>query len=314
MRVLVLGGDGFLGSHFVDSAVKLEHDVTVFDRFLYGQPVNLNQHKGKINLVSGDFNNSTDLSWVLKNQDIVYHFISVSNPYESWDDPFVEIDIYLRSTLRLFQLSALNGVKKIVFPSSGGTVYGPQERTAIETTLPNPESPHGIVKLTIEKFLNYFRLHDGINADIYRIANPFGPRQPFNRPQGVIGVWLKKILQGSEIVAYGDHETLRDYVFVKDAAFLMTNSLDKIESSDIYNLGTGVGTSIIQLLNILRKTVDVNFRWRVKPRRTSDVASIVLDSTKLLADFPGFTFQKLEDRMPDTFNYYKDLHTFPNSV
>lgn len=305
MKILVLGGDGFLGSHFVDRAVSLEHEVTVFDRFPYQAARNLEHQRGKIRFFSGEFANREMLSNALKNQDIVYHFICATTPIESWNDPYIEIEENLRTSVQLFELAALQGVRKIVFASSGGTVYGPHNQPVDEQATPNPFSPYGITKLVIEYFLNYFRLHNGIAADIYRIGNAYGPRQSMWRPQGVISVWMRGILTGTEIQVYGDQDTLRDYVYVKDIAFLMTHSLRDLDSSEVYNLGTGKATSIIQLLNIFHKVIDASFQYRIYPRRPSDNAVIVLDSSNLLAHFSGFQFQTLEDKIPETWQYVK---------
>ncbi len=305
MKVLVLGGDGFLGSHFVDQAAALGHEVTVFDHFPYLVSKNLEHQRGKIRFVSGDFANRNDLSTVLEGQDIVYHFICVTNPSESWNDPFIEIDENLRNSIKFFELAVCKGVRKIVFPSSGGTVYGPQKKPVDENVVPRPLSPYGITKLATEHFLRYFHKHSGIQADIYRIGNPYGPRQPIQRAQGVIAVWMRDILRGSKIQVYGDHSTLRDYIYIKDVAYLMTHSLNNLDSSDVYNIGTGVGTSIISLLEIFQSVVDVPFRYYIHPRRPLDNPSIVLDSSKLSAQFHGFKFRELEDKLSETWNYFK---------
>lgn len=305
MKIIVLGGDGFLGSHFVDQAVALGHEVTVFDRFPYQVSRNLEDHRGKIRLISGEFGNRDDLLTALEGQEIVYHFICATTPIESWNDPFIEIEGNLRTSVQLCELAIRQGVRKIVFSSSGGTVYGPQERPVDEDVTPRPQSPYGITKLATENFLNYFRERGGIQVDIYRIGNAYGPRQPIQRPQGVIAVWMRDILNGSEIQVYGDHHTLRDYVYVKDVSFLMTHSLEDLNFSDVYNLGSGVGTSIIGLLEIFKTVLGDVIRYRIHPRRPSDNTSIVLDSSKLLSHFPGFKFQKLEEKIQETWNYFK---------
>ena len=307
MKVLVLGGDGFLGSHFVDQAVSFGHEVTVFDRFHDQLSKNLEQQRGNVRFISGDFANRNDLLTVLEGQDIVYHFICATNPSESWNDPFVEIDENLRNSVKFFELAISKGVRKIVFPSSGGTVYGAQWKAADENAVPMPLSPYGITKLATEHFLHYFHKHSRLNADIYRVGNPYGPRQPLHRPQGVIAIWIRDILRGSEIQVYGDESTLRDYIYIKDVAYLMTHSLHSLDSSDVYNIGTGVGTSIIRLLEIFQKVVDLPFRYHVHKRRSLDNPSIVLDSSKLRAQFDGFKFEKIEDKLLETWNYFKSL-------
>jgi len=305
MKITVLGGDGFLGSHFVDQAVALGHEVTVFDRFPYQVSRNLEDQRGKIRLISGEFGNRDDLLTALEGQEIVYHFICATTPVESWNDPFIEIDGNLRASVQLCELAIRQGVRKIVFSSSGGTVYGPQERPVDENAIPKPKSPYGITKLATEHFLNYFRERGGIEVDTYRIGNAYGPRQPIQRPQGVIAVWMRNILNGSEIQVYGDQNTLRDYVYVKDVSFLMTHSLKDLDSSNVYNLGSGVGTSIIGLLEIFKTVLGDTIRYRIHPIRPSDNTSIVLDSSKLLSCFPGFKFQKLEEKIRETWNYFK---------
>jgi UDP-glucose 4-epimerase len=308
MKVLVLGGDGFLGSHFVDRAVRLGHEVAVFDRFPYHVSRNLEHHRGHIRFLSGEFANRDTVAKALEDQEIVYHFICATTPIESWNDPYIEIEENLRTSIQFFELAVTHGVRKIVFVSSGGTVYGPQKEPVSERDSPNPFSPYAITKLATEHFLNYFRERNGIAFDIYRIGNAYGPRQPMSRPQGVISVWMRDILNGTEIQVYGDETTLRDYVYVEDVAFLMAHSLRDLHASDIYNLGTGRGPSILQLLRIFLAVIELPIRHRIQPRRPSDNAVIVLDSSKLLSHFPDFQFQKLEDTIPQTWEYAKAYH------
>lgn len=309
MRILVLGGDGFLGSHLVDQVVELGHEVTVFDRFPYGVSRNLEHLHDKITFISGELTNREMVAKALTNQDIIYHFICATNPIESWHDPHVEIDENLRSSIQLFELAEKSGAQKIVFPSSGGTVYGPQSEPVSESVMPRPFSPYGITKLATEHFLTYFQLHGGMSADVYRIGNAYGPRQPNLRAQGVIAVWMSQIIEGKEIELYGDETTLRDYVFVKDIAYLMTHSLRDPNSSDLYNVGTGIGTNIIELLHIFQTVVDGPIHYIVRQRRTSDNASIVLDSSKILSFFPGFRFKRLAQTLLETWQDFKDRYS-----
>jgi UDP-glucose 4-epimerase len=309
MKVLVLGGDGFIGSHFVDQALSLGHEITVFDRFRNQVSINLEHQRGKIRFISGEFANRDDLLKSLEGQEVVYHFICATTPADSWNDPLIEIKENLENSIQLFKLAVSQGVRKIVFPSSGGTVYGSQNEGVDENSTPQPLSPYGITKLATEHFLHYFHSHDNIGVDIYRIGNAYGPRQSVHRPQGVIAVWIRDILQDSEIQVYGDQTTLRDYVYIEDIAYLMTNSLLELESSDVYNIGTGVGTSVIRLLEIFQEVVEKPFRYCVRPRRSLDNTSIVLDSSKLVTRFPGFTYQKLEDKIQESWDYFKTRYS-----
>lgn len=305
MNILVLGGDGFIGSHFVDQAFEHNHKVTVFGRFKYDIINNLEHLRNKIQFIAGEFANREILRDALKEKDIVYHFISATKPPTSWNDPYIEIDENLKRSIQLFELAAEQKVKKIVYASSGGTIYGRQSGVINENTLPIPFSPYGICNLTIEYFLNYFREHNGIAFDIYRIGNVFGPRQAMKTPQGVVGVWIGNILKGNEITVYGDASSIRDYVYVKDVAYLMAHSLNDLNHSGTYNVSSGIGISIIKLLDIFMSSIDEPFSYKILPRREFDNASVILDSSKLLSFFPGFEFQKIETKIKDTWEYYK---------
>jgi len=301
MNILILGGDGFIGSHFVDQAVALNHNVTVFDRFPYNVSKNLEHQREKIKILTGEFANRDQVAKALEGQDIVYHFISATNPATSWHDPLVEIETNLKQSVQLFSLAVEMGVKKIVFPSSGGAVYGRRCGIINEEKTSLPFNPYGITKLAIEHFLNYFHEYSGIAADIYRIGNAYGPRQPMDTPQGVIAVWIGKILADEEVVVYGDSQTLRDYVYAEDVSYLLTHSLSDFNSSDIYNLGTGRGVSILELLDIFSLMIDKPFKYKICKCRNFDNKSVILDNSKLLSNFPGFKFQKIEDKIKGTW-------------
>jgi len=306
MNILVLGGDGFIGSHFVDKAVSLGHEVTVFDRFPYNVSKNLEHQRGNIRFIDGEFANREQVAASLENQTVVYHFICATNPATSWHDPFIEIETNLKSSMEFCDLAASAGVKKIVFPSSGGAVYGRQDSVIRENTLPRPFNPYGITKLTTEFFLGYFRERTGMAVDIYRIGNAYGPRQPMDSPQGVIAVWMGKILKGDPIEVYGGAGAVRDYVYVEDIANFITHSINDLESSDTYNLGTGRGISVLELLDIFHAAIDRPFKYEISPHRQFDNTIAILDSSKLLSFFSDSEFQRIEDKIADTWQYAKE--------
>jgi UDP-glucose 4-epimerase len=275
--------------------------VTVFGHTRHGAAGNLAAVEGRFRHVLGEFADPKAVANALRGQDIAAHFILSSTPVDSWGQPLRTIETDLQPSVKFFELAAEAGVRKIVFASSGGTLYGPHDGPADENEAPHPFSPHGIVKLCAEHFLNYFREHAGIASDSYRIGNAYGPRQALSRAQGVVGAWIGCILDGRPIDIYGDGSTLRDYVFVRDAAQLMTLSLHDLDASGTYNLGTGKGTSILELLEIFKAVAARPFEYRLHPRRASDNPSAILASDRLLRHFPGFRFQALEDGVRETF-------------
>jgi len=302
-----MGGDGFLGSHFVDEAVKAGHAITVFDRFSGGHARNLEHQRGCVRFIAGEFANRDDVLQALRGQEIVYHFVSATNPATSWNNPFLEIEENLRHSVQLFELASKENVRKLVFMSSGGTVYGRQSGLIDETVLPRPFSPYGIGKCAIEHFLNYYHDHGYLTADIYRIGNAYGSRQPMHAPQGVIANWMARILDAEEIVAYGGADTVRDYVYVGDVARLLLQSVAQVSDAGIYNVGTGRGISITELLDIFGRVIDRPFRVRMEPRRDFDNPYVVLDSRRLIARCPGFQFSDFEEKLGETWEYV-NLH------
>jgi len=307
VNAIVIGGDGFIGSHIVDQLLELGHKVTVFDRCPYQVTRNLEHQKGAINVISGEFANKIDLKNALYGNDIVFHCVWTSTPISSWNNPYLEVDENIRLSIQLADAAVESGIKKIVFPSSGGTVYGAQHNSRVnESCLPSPFSPYGIAKLAVEHFLNYYRKSANLACDIYRIGNAFGPRQPVSSPQGVISVWMSKILSGEKIIVYGDHETLRDYVYVKDISYLMAYSLADLNESATVNIGSGRGTSIIELLDVFKRVVDIPFQYEIKSRRASDNKSFILDSSLILSYFPNFSFSNLEEKIRETWQYFRE--------
>lgn len=297
-----MGGDGFIGSHVVDKLVESGHNVTVFDRCPYHITRNLEPLRGVVKIISGEFANRNEVKNAFSGQDVIYHFIWTSTPITSWNDPRIEIDENIRLSVQLIEIAAEVGIRKIVFPSSGGTVYGRQGKAKVrESQLPRPFCPYGIAKLTIEHFLNYYRELKGIASDVYRIGNAFGPRQPILSPQGVIAVWMSQIMSGDKITVYGDHETLRDYVYVEDVAHLMMHSLTDIRESSTLNIGSGQGTSVMELLQIFKRVIDVPFEYEILPRRSSDNPAIILNNQAILNFFPGFSFSNLEEKIRETW-------------
>jgi UDP-glucose 4-epimerase len=175
-RVVIFGGDGFIGRHL---AVKLasipDNQVVIFDRFSsyqVGEDSFFSSY-ANIELVTGNFFNRAEVGQVLDGADIVFHLVSTTNPATSMNDPLIDVDTNIRSSVELFELCVENKVGKVIFLSSGGTVYGQTDSEKInEQVLTQPVSPYAIGKLTIEHYLRYFGHHYDLNYMVYRVANP----------------------------------------------------------------------------------------------------------------------------------------------
>lgn len=312
-KCLVLGGDGFLGSHLVDDLLVRGYDVRVFDRFHQGRIKNLNHLKGKIEFHKGDFLKKQDLSRALRGIDYVFHFVSLSTPASTANDPQREIKLNLEGTLRLLDLCVKHGVQKIIFPSSGGSVYGNAlEEVASETTQARPMSPHAVTKLAIEEHLHFYRRQHGLQFIIYRIANPYGERQDPNGIQGAIPIFMKHMMKNETIELYGN--TVRDYIYVKDVTKFIAENFAEEHQNSTYNVGSGRGIALFELVLMLSKTTRAVPRIKRLDKRPFDVQKIVLDITRASEEFGFYPMTSLEVGLEKTAAYIKTKYVHEPAV
>lgn len=277
MRALVLGGNGFIGSHLVDELLRHGHYVRVFDKYpeLYRKPLN------NVDYVYGDFGNRGLVSDALDKIDVVYHLISTTLPKTSNEDPAFDVQSNVIETLFLLEQSVANKIKKFVYISSGGTVYG------VPATLPIPEdSPtfplcsYGITKLCIEKYLEMFHHLYGLDYVVIRPSNPFGTRQNPKNAQGVISVFLGNIMQKRTITIWGDGSVVRDYIFVQDLVEGIYCSSVSTLNHRIFNMGSGAGISLNQLVTVIDKYLGCKSNVEYMPKRSFDIPEIYLDVSR----------------------------------
>lgn len=263
MNCLVLGGAGFLGSHIVDALVEGGAGVRVFDLPNIDLS-NLRHHERRIEIMGGDFNNVHDITRALEGMDIVIHLISTTLPGPSNENPEYDVKSNVIGTLQLLDKSIAAGVKKVIFSSSGGTVYG------IPRILPIPENhgtdpicSYGITKLSIEKYLHlYYHLY-GLKYTVLRLGNPYGERQRTDNVQGAIAVFLGKALRGERITIWGDGLVARDYFYVKDAVNAFLCAIGKETPPDTFNIAGGRAVTLIDIISSIEtvtgKKLEVNF-------------------------------------------------------
>jgi len=306
LKVLILGANGFIGKHLVEElSVKENVEITVFGRTA------ANDFNGKVRLIQGNFENAADLQKALPGQDVVYHLISQTLPSSSWDKTLFEIEKNLIPTLKLIDIAAACGVGKICFASSGGTVYGQQENIANEESPTAPFSPHGIIKRTIESFLQYALCNHQINYDIYRISNVYGEGQDTQKGLGFINTALENIIDNKPVVIFGDGKNLRDYIYVRDAARLLSLSVTKkLDDSDIYNVSSNRSISLNELVTLMKKVLEIDFEVEYVPDRVSDNHKVVLDNAKIINNFPNVSLVSLEEGIKNTYNFLKKQREF----
>ena len=210
MNCLVLGGGGFIGSAIVDRLLRAGHPVRVFERPRVA-PFRVFEPHEKVDWVTGDLLSTKDVESALCDVDAVFHLVSTTLPKGSNDDPIYDVQSNLVGTLQILNLMVRAGTRKLVFISSGGTVYGPPVRLPIDEQHPtNPQVSYGITKLAIEKYILLFRKIHGLDATILRLANPYGERQRVETAQGAAAAFLHRALRQEQVEIWGDGSIARD--------------------------------------------------------------------------------------------------------
>jgi UDP-glucose 4-epimerase len=279
MRILVLGGSGFLGSHIVDKFLAERHDVAVYDLY----PERFRRSPAGIKFYTGDFGNVGALDELIATGfDAVIHCVSTTTPKSSNESPEFDIQSNVIGTLYLLDICVKHKVGKLVFLSSGGTVYGDIGNIDMvdETHAVRPMCSYGVSKLTIEHYLDVYRHLRGLDYVALRLSNPYGERQSPLRALGALTVFLHRALKRQNIEVWGDGGVTRDFIYVGDVAnavYLATIT----PVSGVFNVGTGTGLSLRDILKLISSVVGTEPSVDWLASRSFDVPRIVLDATKL---------------------------------
>lgn len=284
---LILGGFGFIGKNIAEDL--LIHDlgtVVVLDRpgTSFGNPeIDTND---RLKVYHGDFSDRVLLKKIFAEHavDVVIHCVSTTIPATSNADMAYDVHSNLEGTLAVLEEMRAASVSRIVYFSSGGTVYGPgtdecQKRGFRESDATNPISSYGVVKLAIEKYLGLYQHLYGIDYLVLRESNPYGPYHQAEK-QGFINVTLRNILSGNPITVWGDGSIVRDFIYVKDTARILADLIERGVWNRVFNLGSGKGYSINEILAILREVAG-DFEVRYESTRSLDVPRAVLDMGQL---------------------------------
>ena len=296
MNIAIVGSEGFIGKALVNTLL-IKGNTNVF-RFGNSLLTNVDNYQ-KLN-----FSNHLLLEKQFKNIDTVVYLASSSIPSTSWYDPLGEIHKNLEPFVSFLELiSNKTNVKKIILASSAGTIYGNSIGKLNEESLKNPVSPHGIIKLTTEYYLQYYASKYTIDYTILRISNVFGPGQNTNKGLGVINTFIENIVRNKPIHVYGNGEAVRNYLFIHDLTkvfehFIFKKELDK----QIYNVASNDHLSIKEIINSLY-TLNLNFDVDYFEDRKSDVNKILIDNNKLKNEILNIYFTPFEDAIQKTFNY-----------
>lgn len=302
MKALIIGGCGFIGSHVVDKVRAEGVSVRVFDR----RAEMFRSTLPDVEYVMGDLSDSAQIYEALSGVDAVIHLASTTVPSTSNLDPVGDINGNLIATVRMLEVMRSAGVRKLVYLSSGGTVYGvPQTDPMREDHPLNPISSYGIVKGAIENYLFMEHKLHGLQYVALRASNPYGPRQGHTGIQGLIGTHLWRLARKEQIEVWGDGSIVRDFIHVQDMADLCYRALVS-DVTGVFNAGSGEGASVAEVVKKICDVVGGDVKPIYKDKRNFDVPRVVLDVTRAKEAFGWQKTIDLEQGIKDTWAWVQE--------
>lgn len=251
MKILITGGAGFIGSHIADACIGAGHDIVIVDDLSTGEIENVND---KAKFIQMDIRDET-ISELYKHNKfaVVIHHAAQMDVRKSVENPSFDASVNILGTINILENCRTFGVKKFIFASTGGAIYGEQDYFPADEKHPaRPLSPYGIAKSAVEKYLYYYNAVFGLQYICLRYANVYGPRQNPLGEAGVVAIFASKMLTGQQPIINGDGEQTRDYTYVSDVVYANMLALD-YNKSDIFNVGTGIETDVNTIFNWIKK-------------------------------------------------------------
>lgn len=304
MNILVTGGAGFIGSHIVDTYIREGHRVAVLDNLSTGKREQVHPDATLYEMDLRD----PGLEDIFKRENIetVNHHAAQISVTQSVADPALDAEINIVGSLKLLKFAAAYQVKKFIFASTGGALYGEQDYFPADEEHPkHPLSPYGIAKLTVERYLDYFRENFNVQPAILRYSNVYGPRQDPHGEAGVVAIFCQLLLKDRPPVIFGDGEQTRDFVSVFDVANANLKALSE-NCRGIYNVGTGVETSVNTLTAHLIEASGKTLSPQHDPPRMGEQLRSSIDSGKFNKDHGWQPTLSLKEGLKKTLDFFTD--------
>lgn len=303
MNILITGGAGFIASHIADAFIAEGHHIVIVDDMSGGVKENINSGAKFYQL---DIR-SEKIEEIFRNEkiDIVCHHAAQMDVRRSVSDPQFDASVNVLGGLNLFENARKYGVKKILFSSTGGAIYGEQDYFPADEMHPlRPLSPYGITKLCTEKYIFYYKAVYGIDHVILRYANVYGPRQNPHGEAGVVAIFCDKLLKGEQPFINGDGKQTRDYVFVGDVVKANLLAL-QYTGSTIYNIGTGIESDVNMIFSELRKHLNPSCPEQHAPAKAGEQQRSVISSKKIESELGWRPQMRVEQGLRQTAEYFK---------
>jgi UDP-glucose 4-epimerase len=302
-KVLVTGGAGFIGSNIVDRYLEAGHQVVVVDNLASGRRSNLNPQATFYHL---DIR-SKELADVFASErpEVVNHHAAQMDVRRSVADPLYDADVNVLGTLNLLENARQFGVQKVIYSSSGGTVYGEPEYLPCDENHPiRPICQYGGTKYMVELYLYMYQVMYGLDYVVFRYPNVYGPRQDPHGEAGVTAIFIGQMLRGEPVTIFGDGEQERDFVFVGDIADANLRALES-RRSGVYNLGSNLPTSVNQIFHTLKEVIHYPSEARYGPAKLGETRRIYLTGDKAFAELGWKARINLHDGLWKTVEYQR---------
>lgn len=302
---LVTGGAGFIGSYIVDSLILRGMNVVVIDNLSTGQKENL-LHKDVV-FIEDDMTNKdiVDHLFELHKPRFIFHLAAQISVSKSVREPIYDAQNNIIGTLNLLEAAVRNNSEKIIFSSTGGAMYGekPQEVPTSESSSERPSTPYGIGKLAVERYLEFYYKEYGLHYTSLRYANVYGPRQNPYGEAGVVAIFTENMIKSNSVTINGDGQYIRDYVYVEDVANANMLAMEN-GKEDVYNIGTGIGTTVLDLFNLAKRINDYSLEPQYGPARLGDLRKSILSAKKAQQELNWESHFPLENGLIQTHDYF----------
>jgi len=307
MRILVTGGAGFIGSHTVDALVAAgAGEVAVLDDLSAGKRHQVN---ARATLYQTDLRDVAAVTSVVEKvkPELIFHLAAQMDVRRSVADPAFDAQVNLVGFLNLIESARKHGLKRVVFSSTGGAIYGEQDNFPCDEDHPKrPVSPYGVAKLATEAYLFFYKVEYGIDYLALRFGNVYGPRQDPHGEAGVVAIFCGRILDGQAVTIYGDGTQTRDYVYVGDVVRAVTAAGSSRASGIALNIGTGIETDVNDLYSTLASIADFPTKAEHAAARPGEQKRSVISPARAAKELGWRPEKKLADGLEATYKFFKD--------
>lgn len=313
MHALVTGGAGFIGSTLTDRLLADGHRVTVLDNFSSGSHDNLagarSQHGDRIDVIEADIRDRSVSDLVRASvPDVLFHLAAQADVRVSVADPVFDAEVNVMGSLNVIEGARLGGARKVVFASSGGTIYGDPAPSALpvdESHPRQPVSPYGVAKMVVGHYLEAFRVLHGLDYTALALANVYGPRQDPHGEAGVVAIFAGRLLEGESCTVFGTGEQTRDFVYVDDVVDAFSRAADA-GSGELFNIGTSEETSVNRLYQAMADAAGVDAAAVMADARAGELDRSALDRSKATEALGWSPQVSLDDGVARVLDWFRD--------